>query len=383
MLPEGAGDQPSRRAVLGLGAGSAGLVVWSAVLRSRTRGGDALDAALERLHAGVSNDEHFLSNHVPMCVEALSVLGRADAIPRWLEDHLEPVAHDPHARRPVDPDRWRDALGRKERFQDWRAFFLDALRNEDWARLLRRWTPRLAPGFAASATHGAIRTAHAARGLAARDNTIRRVELGTALAYWASRYETLPWDGALAPAPSVAAALAKARPRRPGLAPPRGNILTGLRALQGTPSFAALAGRVKTSDPHGTLSEMTSAFAKVFLRNPAHRVVLTHAVTAPSAVRLLAPYVADEALEALTRYAWQAAAGLYVVYHDPQSELPPAKPALAREELVARAVASGDAHTVKLTEACLREQAVAPDPARLEAARDAVEATWNPPKGTR
>jgi hypothetical protein len=43
-----------------------------------------------------------------------------------------------------------------------------------------------------------------------------------------------------------------------------------------------------------------------------------------------------------------------------------------REELTERAVASGDEHTIKFTEACLREYAVNPQPAYLAAARNAV-----------
>ena len=44
-------------------------------------------------------------------------------------------------------------------------------------------------------------------------------------------------------------------------------------------------------------------------------------------------------------------------------------------DLVDRAVASGDEHTIKDTEACLREHALAPDPGYLAAARVRVERT--------
>ena len=43
-----------------------------------------------------------------------------------------------------------------------------------------------------------------------------------------------------------------------------------------------------------------------------------------------------------------------------------------REALVDRALATGDEHAIKFTEACLREHAVNPKPIYLEAANAAV-----------
>ena len=51
---------------------------------------------------------------------------------------------------------------------------------------------RLAPGLSAAATHGILRTAHAARALSRRDTPERRGELARGLAYWAVAYEELP-----------------------------------------------------------------------------------------------------------------------------------------------------------------------------------------------
>ena len=227
-------------------------------------------------------------------------------------------------------------------------------------------------GLAGAATHGVIRTAHAVRALAARDVEIRRTELGAALAYWASRYEELPWDGTRDPEKSVAAAIARVQPRRPTLEPPPGFIVDGLRALRDTPSFAPVAGLVDVGDPARTLSEISALFAGIYLRNPDLRIHFAHTVTAPSAVRLLAPYLDDEDVESATRYAWQAAAGLYAVYHDPRSEPPADEPVTERGELVERAVANGAPHATKLVEVCLREEAIAQDPVRLRAALDAA-----------
>lgn len=363
----------SRRGILRLGIGAAAAAIGAGDMsadREPADDGDALDRALERLHATVTSDTHFLSNHVPMAVEALDTLGRADAIASWGDAHLEPTDSDPPDRVPVLEEDWRVALGRPERFLDWRASFRRWLEDDDWRAVLKRWGARLVPGLAGVATHGVIRTAHATRALGRRDVPIRRLELATALAYWAAFYEELPWNGEIAPEHSVAGALARVTPRLPEREPPRGNIVAGLRALGDMPSFAPVAGLVDARDPEEALSQITAAFAGVFLRNPGRRVHFTHAITAPSALRLVAPYLDEETVVRGTRFAWQAAAGLYVVYHDPRNEAPAPAAPLTRDALVARAVDNGDAHAIKLTEACLREEAIAPDARRLAAAAD-------------
>jgi hypothetical protein len=302
------------------------------------------------------------------------VLGRADAIAPWLDENLGSNRPDTDSKGRVEAERWRELLGRHELFPDWRELFLGELRGEDWRTVVRRWVPRFAPGLAGAATHGVIRTGHAARALEARDSAIRRAELATGLAYWAVNYEELPWDGSLAPEKSVADALARVQPRRPALEPPQGNIVTGLRALAGTPSFRPVAGLVDTRDPARTLGEMSSAFARLYLCNPERRIAFTHSITAPSALRLLAPHLDEETVVKATRLAWQAAAGIYVVYGDPRATAPAERAPLPRERLVASCIENGGAHSVKLTEACLREEALSHDPVLLAAARDAGEA---------
>jgi hypothetical protein len=356
------------------GIGLAALAARPAVAAPRARALDAddlLDAALERIHARFPDVNIHASNHAPMVCEALGVLGRADAMAAWLDENPDDFERGPGARQPIDPAHWRAALADATRFADWQVFFLTELAGEDWRLVLRRWIPRLAPGLAAAATHGVIRAGHAARALSVRENDTRRRELAIGLAYWAINYQELPWDGSLAPEPSVEAALATLVPRQPGIAPPRGNIITGLTALEDTPSFRPVAGRVDVRDPLRTLGEITRAFAALYLRNPERRIHFTHAVTAPSALRLLAPYLDDETLAAGVRYAWQAAAGLYVVYGDPRRPAPDAPATAARETVVTTAVRVGGAHGIKLTEACLREHALAPDPTFLATAQDA------------
>jgi hypothetical protein len=95
-------------------------------------------------------------------------------------------------------------------------------------------------------------------------------------------------------------------------------------------------------------------------------------VTGPSAARLLLPFADAAGTRALTRYAWQAAAALYVAMGDPPGEplreADPPDPAT----LVERAVSNGDEHAIKLTEACLREDRLHPRPVYRLAAQDAL-----------
>jgi hypothetical protein len=378
----------SRRDVLAAGVSLTGLGM-SALLGGPARGAtsarqtaaraqpssddDLLDKAFERITA-VSNQSIYGSNHAAMVSEALATLGRGAAIAPWLDGNLQSSELDSSVRKPIDPDQWHESLAQPELYPAWRALFLDELESDDWKLVLRRWVPRLAPGLPGVATHGLIRTAHGARSLAKRDNAVRRGELATGLAYWAINYEELPWDGSIAAEKSVEAALARVEPRLPARKAPEGNIVTGLRALRGTPSFLPVAGLVDTSDPARTLSEITSAFARFYLRNPERRIAFTHSVTAPSALRLLAPYLDEETVRTATRFAWQAAAGIYVVYGDPRASAPAERAPVPREDLVARCVENGGAHSIKLTEACLREEALSHDPILFAAARDAGEA---------
>jgi len=117
-------------------------------------------------------------------------------------------------------------------------------------------------------------------------------------------------------------------------------------------------------DLSGSLSKLTETCAGIYLANPRGLVAFVHAVTAPSALRLVAPYLTAAEARGAARYAWQACAAIYAWY----ATVPP--PALASltpppatpDVLMDRAVAAGGAHTIKFTEACLREYALHPAP---------------------
>ncbi len=235
--------------------------------------------------------------------------------------------------------------------------------------------PRLAPGLVAAATHGVIRTGHAVRSLAAAETAERRHELAEGLGYWAARYQLLPGapsetSGGLQPSQAI---------RRIETLPSGGwfgLISAALRRLDDVPAFAGAINLVDTSgDASRFLSDLTETFAAVYLANPhAGNVIgLIHAVTGPSAIRLLAPHLTAEATETALRYGWQAGAAIYAAMGErPDADLVEA-PDESTDDLIDRAVATGDEHAIKFTEACLREHALNPKPVYLAAAHHASE----------
>ena len=341
-------------------------------------GVDALDEALEMLSRSGFEYHGGLANHGPMAAEALVVLGRPDAVRQWVEGYRRQLQDRGSPRERLAPDAWRDALGDFRRVSDWAQMLERELSEAPWPAVLDRWSMRLAPGMVGAALHGLIRTGHAARSLAARDSPARKRELAEGLAYWAARYQTLPETrgGMGADRPSAALARVERLPleqrARPGL------IADGLRALDGWPPFLGAADLADTSgDASDFLADLTARCAQVYWEesHDAGRIIaFIHAVTGPSAVRLIVPHVGAASRQALLRYAWQAAAGLYAALSragGPPAPLP--ESADGWDSLVERAVAAGDEHAIKFGEACRREDAVRPAVIYRHAARDAAD----------
>src|SRR6202011_5295457 len=99
-----------------------------------------------------------------------------------------------------------DALGDYKRVGDWIGLFDETLKEAAWRAVLDRWVARLAPGIAAAAYHGVLRTAPAARSLGDHETPQRVHELAEGLGYWAATYQPLPGsiDGAHDKSPSLA-----------------------------------------------------------------------------------------------------------------------------------------------------------------------------------
>jgi Questin oxidase-like len=316
-----------------------------------------------------------LANHGPMAAETLDHLGRADAIAGWVEGYrgrLDPAS--PPADRPLSEEDWPGALGEESRFTDWLALFEREVADRPPVAVVGEWAPRLLPGTIGAAGHGLIRTAHAVRALSGADTPARRLELANALAFWASTYQELPGPPLLIGREGVADALADL-PYLPEDAP-RHLLISDMVAQVNdiADEFEqAVASLGWAGGPVELLDELASGGALAYLRNAddGGGIGLLHSVTIPLACELVLPWLAVEDRDAALGYVWQAVAALHVAYDiDRKSEVVE-PPALSADELVDRALASGDEHAIKLTEAALRSFERSDDPAVLWAAADA------------
>lgn len=318
-----------------------------------------------------------LANHGPMAAEALVVLGRTEAVMPWVERYKRQLQSPPEARKAITRENWREALGDFSRVGDWIAFFNLQMKEASWRAVLGEWAARLAPGLIAAAAHGLIRTGHAARSLSQKETPARRAELAEGLAYWAARYQLLPAsraEGAARLKPSEALKQVETLPMEQRTS---GLITDSLEELDKFPPFAKVAQLVDTNiEASRFISDLTETFAGVYLANVrkiGSVIAFIHAVTGPGAIRLLLPYLRPEETAGMLRYGWQAAAGLYAAYGVTPASAPAQPAGQSMEDLIDRAVASGDEHAIKFTEACLREYAINPKPVYLAAARHAVD----------
>jgi questin oxidase-like protein len=349
------------------------------------RYGDAVIDALERLddlgyERGAQGD---LANHGPMGAEALAVLGRGGDVAAWVEGYRKAMPHhDPPAPRfaldPEDESSWRGALGAFDRAGDWEQLFRRALADAPWREVLVQWWPRLLPGLIAGLTHGVIRTAHAVRGLAATEtpHALQLTELARGLAYWAARYTTLPGQAhflgehgrgrhSLADAVKALPRVPLAQDAIPWMAVARDR----LQRLDGLPGYLDTLDAVAPEQTQHLLSDMTTEFAGIYLAHPElFPIPLIHGVTAPAAVRLVLPHLPDELHMPSLAALWQMHTALLLAFTSDRTGEDTVRERAAEtdvppfEELVERAVAHGDEHVIKFTEAAMREHALRPDP---------------------
>ena len=314
-----------------------------------------------------------LANHGPMAVEALAHLGRHDAIAGWVERYLVRLDDaPPPADRPLTEEDWPAALGQADRFAEWLALFEREVADRPVAAVVGEWAPRLLPGAVGAATHGLIRTAHAVRALTVADTAPRRLEVAIALAFWASSYQELPGPPLLIGHEGVPQALADL-PYLPEEAPRHVLISDTVAAVadiadefeQAVASLGWSGGAVDLLD------QLASGGAVAYLRNPDGAFGLLHAVTSPLACELLLPWLSPEDRDAALGYVWQAAAALHVAYDVDRIADVSAAGVPPLETLVDRAIASGDEHAIKVTEAALRSFARTGDAALLALAADA------------
>ena len=336
----------------------------------------ALDETLDMMAPMGPDLVNGFSNHAPMAIEAMCAMRRADAVIPWFEGYRGSLAPRRARVARLTDENWRGALGDRRRTEDWFEFFRNEFEDRPWPAVLDTWAARLAPGLMAAATHGVIRTGHAARALALEDNAARRRELADGLAYWAADYMPLPAErhGSARTMPSQAIA-------RVQMIPPelrRGNFGALTDALAQLDSFPPFKDTLDAVDPAGDasafLSDLAATFARVFLANARDTyttIAFVHAVTGPSALRPLLPYLGDKTARSALAYAWQAAAAMYATFGT-RADLSRIHIDEANvrdiDGLIDRAIACGDEHAIKFTEVCLREYALKPDPAFFAAA---------------
>jgi hypothetical protein len=325
-----------------------------------------LDPALDILSGYGPQLSNGNFNHAPMVAEALCALGRPDAVMPWIARYRTRLVSRAAAGAPIDPAEWRGALGKRDRFAAWSALFAEELRGAAWQVVLDLWVERLAPGVATAATHGTIRVGHAVRGLSAGESPQRLRELADALASWAASYSELPAAGGLANGlltPREAIAQVPIVP--PGQRPP-GNITTALAGLGD--EFAHVIGLVDLEgNIDGLIAQLTEFFARVYLANVNNAltaIVFIHGVTSLTALGHVVSYLGDAAARRLLRYGWQAGCGLYACFGSGAGLSVDIAPGEANaESLIERALANGDEHVIKFTEACFYRHARAPSPA--------------------
>jgi hypothetical protein len=334
----------------------------------------SLDEALEILAPYGIALRNGNSNHAPMVTEALCAMGRPDAVIPWITGYRERMLPGPEAGTRIRRENWREALGERGRFADWSAFFVEEFQEAPWREVLDRWVERLAPGFCAAATHGVIRVGHAARSLAERETPPRRRELADAFASWAATYQELSAsdhvaNGTMTPRQAIDQVPIVPLDRRNS----GGNITASLAMLGDFPEFGPSIGLLDTGgDLVSLVAELTEVFTRVYLAN-AHDIRTTiafiHGVTSPAALGNIAPQVSDRTARAAARYAWQAGCGLYSCFGQDTATAVDIEPSDAdTDELVERAIAHGDEHVIKFTEACLHRHALSPSPVYFAAA---------------
>ncbi|MBA2543399.1 MAG: hypothetical protein H0V17_27405, partial [Deltaproteobacteria bacterium] len=192
------------------------------------------------------------------------------------------------------------------------------------------------------------------------------------LGYAAADYRELPGvPGANARAgKGVVAALAEV-PLVPADERTGGLILEQFAVLEGRAEFIAAVEAVDLDALPIDLAigELAAAAARLFVAHGASNIAMLHAITGTSVLRLLVPYLDVDGQRAALGYAFQAAAAAHAV----TSSAPgiPETVTAGRhtvDQLVGLASRSDDEHRIKLTEACLREHAIAPRPELLAAA---------------
>lgn len=345
---------------------------------------EALDAALRQIESMAPEfGPHGLSNHAPMVVEALSELGRTDAIAPWLTQYLPQLTPMPAdsaqaadgSERLSEPS--ANAWGDAARFAEWRRWFDQELSGNQPNVILDRWVARLAPGISSALGHGLLRTAHAARAVARQSTQPRIAELAQGLAYWASRYQQLPTVASTVTQTQAVKRALSALSLVPRLTAtdrsaslPKIIVETARQADFATvPELLSL-----DTDIPAFLTDLVTTLARLYsdnidredAANPVIDLTFVHAITTASAVRLFLPYVSTETARSLLQPLWVFSAAIYSAFsqvsagesestHPPEPEPGVGEVGGRFGELIDEAIVGENEHGIKFTEVCVRE----------------------------
>ena len=157
-----------------------------------------------------------------------------------------------------------------------------------------------------------------------------------------------------------------------------GTLVSSLEALDEFPDFAPVRGLLDiTHDPARGISDISETFTRVYLANARDvlsTIVFIHGVTGVVALRSILPYLTATTTRDALRYAWQGSCALYSAFGQSSARAGEVEPPReSRDALIDMAVANGDEHVIKFTEACLREYDLNPSPAYLAAARHSID----------
>ncbi len=329
------------------------------------------DDALERLHRTGPEFDGYLSNHGPMVVEVLARRDQDQLIDRWTDQYLRRLDELPRGTWLIDPAQWKEALGEFTRAADWIELFLREVAQDPWAAVLERWWPRLLPGIATGATHGAIRVGHAVNALIEVESPPRVAELAHALGYWAARWQPSPL---IRPAGSrTPIELVAMMPRVPRQ---ESGIRERLAQLEQTPGWAdeaATLARPITTEMitlgiEGIVDAVVAMYPGYAHGNP---TMLVHAATAPNAVAMTLPALPKALWDGSFDAAWSASAAVIAAYAPVKPRKPVTSPR-SPQDVLDQALSHGGEHVIKFTDAALASHLRTGDGIALTAAATAV-----------
>lgn len=324
-----------------------------------------LDDALDRLHTVHLEYGPGFSDHGPMVVEALDLVGRSDEVAPWL-DHYAPRLDRLGERDEPGESMWIERLERE-------------IAVEPWQDVVGRRVAQLTGATGSAAGHGLIRTAHAVRGLTRCDTPTRRVELARALAYWewrAERIDRLTPRGGRPPLDVLSDLSAVAAPASTG-----GMISDRLRRVV-TPALVEAMESVDlardlAAAPSRALTRITSVAAHCLASAPpAGRFATLHGLTSSIASRDLLGFLTPADQRRLVTGAWTTVGALWAAYGEHAPLVPePTDAAPHCETLIERAIASGDEHAIKVAVAVWSEEHATGDRPELRSTA-AAALTW-------